>query len=63
MIKGLIKANNEGLRNTTKRKGIENSILTVKSDRPTKFQKRQIAFDTTNFKTPVPTAFRPQEIK
>jgi len=63
MIQGLIKANKEGFRNTTKQKGIENSILTVKSDRPTKFQKRQIAFDTTNFKNPVPTAFRPQEIK
>ena len=63
MIKGFIKANNEGFKNTDKQKGIENVILSVKSDRPTKFKKRQIAFYDTNFKNPAPTSFSPQSIK
>ena len=56
MIKGFIKANNEGFKNTDKQKGIENVILSVKSDRPTKFKKRQIAFYDTNFENPAPTS-------
>jgi hypothetical protein len=63
MIKGLIKANNEGFKNTSKQTGIENIILNVKSAKPTKFQKRQIAFDATNFKNPAPTSFSTQQIK
>jgi hypothetical protein len=63
MIKGLIKANNEGFKNTSKQTGIENIILNVRSAKPTKFQKRQIAFDATNFKNPAPTSFSTQQIK
>ena len=63
MIQGLIKANSEGFKNASKQKGIENVILTVKSDKPTKFKKRQIAFDTTHFKNPAPTPFSTQQIK
>ena len=63
MIKGFIKANNEGFKNPSKQKGIENVILAVKSDRPIKFQKRQIAFYDTNFKNPAPTPFSTQPIK
>jgi hypothetical protein len=63
MIKGLIKANNEGFKNPTKQKGLEKVVLAVKSDRPTKFQKRQVAFYNTNFKNPTPTAFTPEQIK
>ena len=60
MINGLIKANDEGFEDTTKQKGIENSILTVKNDRPKKFERQTVAFDAMNFKNPVPTAFKAQ---
>ena len=63
MITGLIKANDEGFEDTTRKKGIEHSILTVKSDRPTKFQRKSVAFDAMHFKNPVPTAFKAQQIK
>ena len=51
MINGLIKANDEGFEDTTK------------NDRPKKFERQTVAFDAMNFKNPVPTAFKAQQIK
>ena len=51
MIQGVIKANSEGFKNASKQKGIENVILTVKSDKPTKFKNLRLLLILHNLKT------------